>query len=168
MSKNYMQFEHKANTDSLAGSTLTMINRHSPFYIKAVQQGKVFRSSNRNQVLLGQEDSVYNTSMIVDDKTSSIMCLLEKQLLGSLQQHRESCLGNQSDLVNYGSSSVSQSTKPVAATLNINDSIEMSEEDSARDSARDSVRDSARDSARDDSLKKQSTSLSRNSALKIN
>ena len=40
-----------------------MIHRHSPFYIRAVCSGKVFKTSNRNDVLLGQEDFVKNSQI---------------------------------------------------------------------------------------------------------
>lgn len=57
MSSMYVQLDHHHDEE------LPMINRHSPFYIKAVQQGKAFKSSNRNQVLLGEEDHVRNTGL---------------------------------------------------------------------------------------------------------
>lgn len=38
-----------------------MIHRHSPFYLRAVCTGKFFKTSNRNDVLLGQEEHVKNT-----------------------------------------------------------------------------------------------------------
>ena len=40
-----------------------MIHRHSPFYIRAVCYGKYFKTSNRNEVLLGQEDFVKNSQI---------------------------------------------------------------------------------------------------------
>ena len=51
---------------------LKKINRHSPFYAKAIKQGKIVRS-NRNELLLGEssskdlENSVYISGIIDDD-----------------------------------------------------------------------------------------------------
>lgn len=55
LSKSYILLDGQTNNQK-------MINRHSPFYIKALQSGKCFKSSNRNEVLLGHEEKVRNTS----------------------------------------------------------------------------------------------------------
>lgn len=47
-----------------------MIRRHSPFYIHAVSNGKLFKTSNRNDVLLGQEEFVKNSYI---DEASQIV-----------------------------------------------------------------------------------------------
>ena len=63
-----------------------MIYRHSPFYIRAIQQGKICMSSNRNLVLLGQEDMIRNT--LIENTSEQVSLQLPSKLSKQLTDQR--------------------------------------------------------------------------------
>ena len=73
--EEYVQLDH--------GHEQKMISRHSPFYIHAVEKGRVFKSSNRNEVLLGHEEKIKNTHLDDDPVVNALLTSFHQDVRGA-------------------------------------------------------------------------------------